>query len=59
MDGIFVGYHERTGASLFFSERGLMRGTRVQHNGTLNSSESVEEFRGCSSEWSFYQFRLW
>ena len=30
MDGIFVGHHERTGASLFLSERGLLRGTRVQ-----------------------------
>ena len=29
MDGIFVGHHERT-ASLFLSERGLLRGTRVQ-----------------------------
>ena len=29
MDGIFVGHHERTGASLFLSERGLLRGTRV------------------------------
>ena len=28
--GIFVGHHERTGASLFLSERGLLRGTRVQ-----------------------------
>ena len=30
MDDIFVGHHERTGASLFLSERGLLRGTRVQ-----------------------------
>ena len=30
MDGIFVGHHERTGASLFLSERGLLRGTRFQ-----------------------------
>ena len=30
MDGIFVGHHERTGASLFLSERGLLRGMRVQ-----------------------------
>ena len=30
MDGIFVGHYERTGASLFLSERGLLRGTRVQ-----------------------------
>ena len=56
MDGIFVGHHERTCASLFFSERGLLRGTRVQREnsrptvGTVNSSQNVEEFRGCSSE---------
>ena len=30
MDGIFVGHHERIGASLFLSERGWVRGTRVQ-----------------------------
>ena len=30
MDGIFFGHHERTGASLFLSERGLLRGTKVQ-----------------------------
>ena len=30
MDGIFVGHHERIGASLFLSERELLRGTRVQ-----------------------------
>ena len=30
MDGIFVAHHERTGASLFLSERGLLRCTRVQ-----------------------------
>ena len=30
MDGTFVGRRERTGASLFLSERGLLRGTRVQ-----------------------------
>ena len=30
MDGIFVGHHDRTGASLVLSERGLLRGTRVQ-----------------------------
>ena len=49
MDGIFVGHHERTGASLFLSERGLLIGTTVQRrprtsNGTANSSESAEEF---------------
>ena len=30
MDGIFVGHREHIGASLFLSERGLLRGTRVQ-----------------------------
>ncbi|CAK0892249.1 unnamed protein product, partial [Prorocentrum cordatum] len=30
LDGIFVGLHERTGAALFLSDRGLLRGTRVQ-----------------------------
>ena len=50
-----AGDAERTGASLFLSERGLLRGTRVQrktadNSGTMNSSENVEEFRGCSSE---------
>ena len=30
VDGIFVGHHERTSASLFLAERGLLRGTRVQ-----------------------------
>ena len=30
MDGIFVGHHERTDASVFFPERGLLRGTWVQ-----------------------------
>ena len=29
MDDVFVGHHERTGASLFLSERGLLRGRRV------------------------------
>ena len=53
MDGIFVGHHERIGASLFLSERGLSRGTRVQgrtetSSKTTNSFERVEEFRGCS-----------
>ena len=55
MDDIFVGHHERTGASLFLSERGLLRGTRVQRKTadqqwTMNSSGNAEEFRGCSSE---------
>ena len=30
MDGIFVAHRERTGAPLLLSERGLLRGTRVQ-----------------------------
>ena len=30
MEGIFVGHHERTGASLFLSERGFMRGTNLK-----------------------------
>ena len=55
MDGIFVGHHEPIGASLSLSERGLLRGTRVQRkprtsSGTTNSFESAEEFRGCSLE---------
>ena len=55
MDGIFVGHHERTGASLFLSHRGLLRGTRVQRKTadeqwTMFSSGNAEEFRGCSSE---------
>ena len=53
MDGIFVGHHQRTGVSLFLSDGGLLRGTRVQrktadHQWTTNSFESVEEFRECS-----------
>ena len=48
MDGILIGHHERTGTSLFLSERGLLRGMSVSGkpqtiNGTMNSSESVEE----------------
>ena len=55
MDGIFVGHHERTGASLFLSERGLLQvrefsGKLQTNSGTMNSSENVEEFGGCSSE---------
>ena len=38
MDGIFVGHHERTGASLFLSERGLLRGTRVQRKTEATTS---------------------
>ena len=48
MDGIFVG-------SLLLSERGLLRakvfsGKHETNNGTMNSSENAEEFRGCSVE---------
>ena len=55
IDGIFVAHHERTGASLFLSERGLLRGKRVERkpqtsSGTTNSFDSAEEFRGCSLE---------
>ena len=48
MDGIFVGHHERTGASLFLSERGLLRGTRVQRK-TANQqwdNEFIRKRRG-------------
>ena len=49
MDGNFDGHDERTGASLFLSERGFLRGTENRRpSGTTNSFESVEEFRGCS-----------
>ena len=55
MDGIFVGLHERTGASLFLSERGLLRGTRVQRKTADQQWDNefirnADEFRGCSSE---------
>ena len=46
MDGIFVGHHERTGASLFLSERGLLRGTRVQRN-TADQQWDNEFIRRC------------
>ena len=46
MDGIFVGHHERTGASLFLSERGLLRGTRVQRK-TADQRWDNEFVRKC------------
>ena len=46
MDGIFVGHHERTGASLFLSERGLLRGTRVQRK-TADQQWDIEFIRRC------------
>ena len=46
MDGIFVGHHERTGASLFLSERGLLRGTRVQRK-TADQQWDNEFIRRC------------
>ena len=46
MDGIFVGHHERTGASLFLSERGLLRGTRVQRK-TADQQWDNEFTRKC------------
>ena len=46
MDGIFVGHHERTGASLFLSERGLLRGTRVQWK-TADQQWDKEFIRKC------------
>ena len=46
MDGIFVGHNERTDASLFFSERGLLRGTRVQRK-TADQQWDNELIRRC------------
>ena len=46
MDGIFVGHLERTGASLFLSERGLLRGTRVQRK-TADQQWDNEFVRKC------------
>ena len=46
MDGIFVRHHERTGASLFHSERGLWRGTRVQRK-TADQQLDNEFVRKC------------
>ena len=50
MDGIFVGHHERTGASLFLSERGLLRGTRVQRK-TADLQWDNEFIRKCRVPW--------
>ena len=46
MDGILVGHHERTGAPLFLSERGLPRGTRVQRK-TADQQWDNELIRKC------------
>ena len=46
MDDIFVGHHERTAASLFLSERGLLRGMRVQRK-TADQQWDNEFFRRC------------
>ena len=46
MDGIFVGHHERTRASLFLSERGLLRGTRFQRK-TADQQWDNEFIRKC------------
>ena len=46
MDSIFVGHHERTGASLFLSERGLLRGKRVQRK-TAHQQWDNEYIRKC------------
>ena len=46
MDGIFVGHHERTGASLFLSERRLLRGPRV-HRKTADQQWDKEFIRKC------------
>ena len=46
MGGIFVGHHERTGVSLFLSERGLLRGTRVQRK-TADQPWDNEFVRKC------------
>ena len=45
-DGVFVGHHERTGASLNLSERGLLRGTRVQRK-TADQQWDNEFIRRC------------
>ena len=46
MGGIFVEHHERTGASLFLSERGLLSGTRVQRK-TADQQWDNEFVRKC------------
>ena len=45
-DGIFVGHHERTGAALFLSDKGLLRGTRVQRK-TADQQWDNEHIRKC------------
>ena len=48
IDGIFVGHHARTGESLFLSERGLLRGTRVQRKTTKRQwdNDFIRKCRG-------------
>ena len=46
MDEVFVGHHERTGASLFILERRLLRGTRVQRK-TADQQWGNEFIRRC------------
>ena len=48
MDGIFIGHHERTGALLFLSECGMMRGVRVQRKTTDHQwdNEFIQKCRG-------------
>ena len=46
VDGVFVRHYERTGASLFLSERGLLRGTRVQRK-TADQQWDNEHIRKC------------
>ena len=46
LDGIFVGHHERTGAALFLSDKGLLRGTRVQRR-TPDQQWDNEYIRKC------------
>ena len=52
MDGIFVRPHDRTGASFFLSERGLLRGARVQRKTADQQwdNEFIRKCRGCSVE---------
>ena len=53
MDGIFVGHYERTGASLFLSERALLRGTSVQRK-TADQQWDNEFIRKCPGvPWMF------
>ena len=47
MDGIFVGHHDRTGASLFLSERGLLRSARSQQK-TADQRWDNEIIRKCT-----------